>query len=51
MITGIIILCIGIFMGWVVIPQPEWAQTFYDWLVHHVVRLWCKHVKKMDVED
>ena len=41
---GTIILwtCLGIFLGWVVIPQPAWAATVLDkikaWITE--VQLW-----------
>jgi len=30
MINFLVTLAIGIFLGWVVIPQPAWAQSVYD---------------------
>lgn len=51
MMSELFFMCIGIFLGWVVIPQPDWAQKVYDWMVMEGVKLWVKYVKKEKVED
>ena len=50
-IDELLILCLGIFLGWVVIPQPAWAQKLYDWIVMTTVKLWVKYVEKKDINE
>ena len=32
MLYDAILICIGIFLGWFILPQPQWATNAWKWL-------------------
>lgn len=42
MIENLIYVVIGIFLGWFLIPQPEWAKPIWDFVVGKIKWLFNK---------
>jgi len=36
MLNNLIILLIGLMLGWFFLPAPAWATKLYDWLIEKV---------------